>query len=166
MFFLLRFMLFNTFPHSSTVSGVDDGSPKPIGEVFDPPETYKEHSYYLSKSFYSNADEAESVCESYDMYLVEINDAGEFKFVQGIARKDETEGLLISGTDRETEGKWIFQFSKEPVKFFDWWNGNPDNYQGVEDYLALYWGFRYKMNDIIPEQRGGYKFMCESEKSG
>ncbi|XP_059171020.1 perlucin-like protein [Physella acuta] len=146
---------------SGFVSGCDYGYSTPIGDLFDPPATYNGHTYYLSKSFYLNADQAQSVCLSYGMFLVEVNDAGEYKFVQDLARKANPEGLLISGTDMAQEGKWTFQFSKEPVKFFDWYKGNPDNYGGGEDYLTLYRPYNYQMNDVFYGNRGGYKFLCE-----
>ncbi|XP_059171002.1 collectin-12-like [Physella acuta] len=159
---MLLFVTLLLHAFSGFVSSCDYGYPTPIGNLFESAEKYKGNKYYLSKFYYSNVDQAESVCLSYGMYLVEINDAGEYKFVQDIARQAKTSGLLISGTDKAQEGTWIFQFSKEPVKFFDWYGPNPDNYGGGEDYLSL--NSAFQMNDFSYLQPGSYKFLCE--KSG
>ncbi|XP_059170994.1 collectin-12-like [Physella acuta] len=159
---MLLFIALLLHVFSGFVSSCDYGYPTPIGNLFESAATYKGNKYYLSKFYYSNVDQAESVCLSYGMYLVEINDAGEYKFVQDIARRARTSGLLISGTDKAQEGTWIFQFSKEPVKFFDWYGPNPDNYGRGEDYLSL--NSAFQMNDFSYLQPGTYKFLCE--KSG
>ncbi|XP_059171013.1 uncharacterized protein LOC131952401 [Physella acuta] len=158
---MLLFIALLLHVFSGFVTSCNYGYPTPIGDLFFPPETYNGHKYYLSKFQYLDPEHAEKVCLSYGMYLVEVNDAAEYKFVQDLVKKDNPPGLLISGTDQALEGTWIYQFSKEPVAFFDWWGSNPDNCCGGNDYITLYREYSFRMNDMFDQNRGGYKFMCE-----
>ncbi|XP_059170997.1 uncharacterized protein LOC131952388 [Physella acuta] len=135
-----------------------------VCEMFDPPSYYNEHRYYQSSFYLLNAEQAEKVCLSCGWYLAEINNEAEFRFVQTLARSANTEGLLLSGNDVNKEGYWVFQTSKQPVKFFDWYGGGPDNYQGREDYLTIHSDYGYQMNDVFFEPTRNYKFLCEVDK--
>ncbi|XP_059152092.1 uncharacterized protein LOC131938196 [Physella acuta] len=130
-------------------------------DLFDPPRDHNGHRYYQSSFYYKDAEQAEKVCSSCGWYLAEINTEAEFRFVQTLARSANTEGLLLSGNDVNKEGYWVFQTSKKPVVFFDWYDGGADNYQGNEHYITIHQHYNYQMNDVPFEPQSRYKFLCE-----
>ncbi|XP_059148410.1 uncharacterized protein LOC131935780 [Physella acuta] len=121
---------------------------------------HNESKYFLSKFYYVNAQQALNICSICGMYLVEVNDESEFKFVQDIARNSKTEYLLLSGSDAITENNWVFP-NNEPVKYKAWSSENPDNHLGVEDYLSIAKVYGYRMNDMPDPPNNNYKFLCE-----
>ncbi|XP_059171038.1 ladderlectin-like [Physella acuta] len=116
--------------------------------------------YFLSDFYYMNVEKALKACSSNGMYLVEVNDESEFRFVQDIARNSKTEHLLLSGSDAIKENSWVFP-NNEPVKFKEWKSGNPDNYDGKEHYIIISQGNEYKMNDMPDPPTKFTRFLCE-----
>lgn len=91
------------------------------------------HAYYLSNNPLTWI-EARDLCFALGGHLVTISDAAENNFVWSI---NSGYGLLMGFTDEEVEGtfKWI---TNEPVSYTNWYPGEPNNSNGIEDYSIMY----------------------------
>ncbi|KAH9488079.1 hypothetical protein Btru_065479 [Bulinus truncatus] len=109
-----------------------------------------------------NISAAISSCNMVGGYLAEINDRNEYLVIQSEFIKAGIEIMLIGGTDEAVEGKWLYQYSRSPVTFFDWNTQEPNNFNN-EDCLELRKSLTSKMNDIpcFNSVYGDSNFLCE-----
>ncbi|XP_059171036.1 perlucin-like [Physella acuta] len=156
---MLLFIALLLHVFSGVASSNDSGEPS-ICSILNYSGAHNGSKYFLSNFYYMYIQQALDVCSSCGMYLVEVNDESEFRFVQKIARDSKTESLLLSGSDKIKEGKWVFP-NNEPVNFKEWTNGAPDDAGTVEDYLAINRPNGYRMNDVKDEPAYIYRFLCE-----
>ena len=112
---------------------------------------YRGHEYMVSTTITKNVPVADVMCRTFGGYLVEIDDADEFKVVQDLVRRSGSgnDRNIIGGTDEGTEGKWRFQYSQKAMTFFDWHTG----YNGTKGASAncLF------LSDADPKM---YDFLC------
>ncbi|XP_052229367.1 perlucin-like [Dreissena polymorpha] len=66
------------------------------------------------------------------------------------------------GTDKDTEGTWIWDTTGEPFEVTDWYPGEPNQHEHNEDCLTFYLGrYDYHWNDNHCDLPKG--FICEKE---
>ncbi|GFS02877.1 collectin-11 [Elysia marginata] len=102
---------------------------------------------------------ADFFCAVFGGHLAEIKDEGEYKFIVNFLKKVGGDEFLIGGNDINEEGHWVYWHSGKPVEYWHWSNGNPDNYKGIEDCMAInlaIGGF----NDV--DCKINKKFLCEN----
>jgi hypothetical protein len=113
---------------------------------------YGGHRYYLSKNNVTWK-EAFALCQQYGGHLVTITSDAENKAIlEAIKLKNITSDIWIGFTDEKSEEHWEW-VTGEKSAFAYWDEGQPDNWQGDEDY-AVIWQvdrehnkIRYRWND-------------------
>ncbi|KAH3768650.1 hypothetical protein DPMN_169870 [Dreissena polymorpha] len=65
------------------------------------------------------------------------------------------------GTDKDTEGTWIWGTTGEHFEISDWQAGEPNHEAGEEDCLTLFRNYDYHWNDDLCDRLLGY--VCEKE---
>lgn len=93
------------------------------------------HTYCLLEA--STWTEAEAAAKELGGNLVTINDAAEDAWVRETFGDSNQFGLWTGLNDQQTEGEFVWT-SGEPVTYANWASGQPDNYNGVEDFVMLY----------------------------
>ena len=93
------------------------------------------HTYYLLEA--STWTEAEAAAVELGGNLVTINDAAEDVWVRETFGDSNQFGLWTGLNDQQTEGEFVWT-SGEPVTYTNWASGQPDNYNGEEDFVMLY----------------------------
>jgi len=101
------------------------------------------HAYLLTNS--ATWTDASSQAQAKGGYLVTVNNAAENQFL--VDTFGGSEYLLIGFNDATVEGnfQWV---NGEPVTYTNWYSGQPNNYQGVEDYAHLNFGSPGRWNDL------------------
>ncbi len=90
------------------------------------------HYYYCSTAP-ASWNTAKSVCTANGGYLAAINDASENAFLANILT---IQSAYIGLSDEATEG--VFQWcNNEPVNYTNWYPGQPNNYNGSQDYVEM-----------------------------
>ena len=64
-----------------------------------------------------------------------------------------------SGSDAEVEGQWVWTSTGQPLAFFNWYPGAPNNGYDDEDYLYIGFGGSPQWNDLRPAT--AYSSICE-----
>ncbi|MEM9484760.1 MAG: NF038122 family metalloprotease [Cyanobacteria bacterium P01_F01_bin.116] len=100
-------------------------------------QTYNGHTYLLTDT--NTWTEAQAYARTLGGDLVTINDTAEDQWLKNIF--GTTEALWTGFSDTETEGVWKWA-SGEAVTYTNWTPGQPDDYQGNQDYavLSYVWG--------------------------
>ncbi len=100
---------------------------------------YNGHDYYLFLTSGITWEAAATLCKESGGYLVSITTASEQSAIFE-AFKEYYDGFTtdtwIGLTDRESEGSWKWE-SGEPYNYKNWEGSQPDDYQGVEEYVHL-----------------------------
>jgi len=101
--------------------------------------------------------QAQRKCEEAGGYLVRIESEEENDFVK------QTEGpTWIGATDEMEEGKWRW-VTGSPVKWVNWYPGEPQNWNLQQHHVAINWYDRSgKWVDMSGDAR--LRFICEWEK--
>jgi len=133
--------------------------------------TYNGHIYSLYNENLTWK-EAESVCETMGGHLATITSADEQQVISNLLSGGKRSFYLLGATDEVTEGtfKWV---TNEPFSYSNWNTGQPDNYNGNEDYLMAYnigtevgkWNDANNEHNLIIEGKdfNDYGFICEVE---
>ena len=98
--------------------------------------SYNGHCYLVveeSKTW----DDASAYCENINSYLIEITTDAELKFAAEVTRDYKKHyDFWIGATDRELDGTFVYQRSKQLVPENYWCKGSePNNYNG-DEYCA------------------------------
>ncbi|KAH9498761.1 hypothetical protein Btru_005065 [Bulinus truncatus] len=138
-----------------------------LAEIFFLPEplAYSGKRYFMSRNPYLNDEESDAVCNVVGGYLVEINDADEYQAVVRYVKSKRAPGALISGTDDEREGVWVYHRSKRPVEYLNWKRGEPNNLNGRENCIVIWGDAGDLMNDTVCKSNPyRYPFICEVDE--
>ncbi|MFN9062997.1 MAG: lectin-like protein, partial [Pseudanabaena sp.] len=109
--------------------------------------------YYSLLSGAGSWEALQAQAEALGGNLVTINDADENQFIL----TNFGTGYYIGLTDKEEEGVWKW-ISGEPATYINWESGEPNNWNGNEDY-GWFWTSSGKWNDI---GNANYKGVIES----
>lgn len=96
-------------------------------------KTFERHCYYFS-SIKKTWDEAHDFCLSMNSFVVQTETDEEINFV---AETFQGYSLWLGGTDRDNEGKFTWQASKQPVAGNHWNKNEPNDANGNEDCIEL-----------------------------
>ena len=99
-------------------------------------EQYDDHEYYFFADTV-NWQTAKKICEAKGGYLAIPNNAEENAFIISGIKKASKEQTWIGITDIAQEGVWK-DVKGNSLTYTNWASGQPDNYQGIEDYAHLY----------------------------
>ena len=99
-------------------------------------EQYDDHEYYFFADTV-NWQTAKKICEAKGGYLAIPNNAEENAFIISGIKKASKEQTWIGITDIAQEGVWR-DVKGNSLTYTNWASGQPDNYQGIEDYAHLY----------------------------
>ncbi|KAL4223306.1 hypothetical protein ACF0H5_016777 [Mactra antiquata] len=103
-------------------------------------ETWTEFCYKLLPVKASWA-EAMQYCQAIGSSLAVISNNDEENFIEGYLHRVQTNistsQIWIGGTDLLQEGVWMAPFSREPLTYFNWAGGEPDNLGG-QHCLAIF----------------------------
>ena len=84
--------------------------------------------------------EAARICQSYAMQLVSIESSAEEQYLIQIieaAKFGTHSSWWTSGSDIEVENKWVWTATGQPVQYTNWASGEPNNFSGIEHYIAI-----------------------------
>ena len=99
--------------------------------------------YYYCSTFAATWTSAKAYAESAGGYLAVINDAQENQFLANLV---QASAAYIGMSDAAFEGnyEWV---NGDPVTYTNWYPGQPNNYNGAQDYVELlnngYWNDQY-----------------------
>ena len=108
--------------------------------------------------------EAKQKCEELGGHLLTITSKEEQDFILSSSKHNANIKYWLGATDEETEGDWKW-ITGESFDYVNWNDNQPDNKDGVEDYLVLneeLWNFGW--NDAPNENDGLTGYICEFEK--
>ncbi len=108
----------------------------------------KWYRVYLERTSWANARQK---CTALRGQLVVITDEPTWEFVNALT---QGAALWLGATDEQTEGVWKW-VDGTPVTLKPWFQGQPDNARGVENYLATYknlWNDAPKAGEFMPRQ--------------
>ena len=127
---------------------------------YDVSGVHNDRVYLASKSVETfNLANANSFCRAMGGYLVELDDAQEYRFVfDFVSSIRGTNNFWTGGNDADREGHFVYYNSKKPVPNLTWVGGQPDNGSGTEDCMQinLHLG---GLNDDQCYNKG--KYVCE-----
>merc|ERR1712110_835878 len=128
---------------------------------------YKGRYYFLSRRILLNHPEFQSYCSLYGGHLAEIDDQGEFDFVQNFTKTFDKQGdfIALGATDEGHEQQWTL-LSGGPMNYTNWYPGEP-NYSASENclYLRKTWS-KWQMRNYYCYQMIWSKFLCEIPVGG
>ena len=115
---------------------------------------------YLFVEQYKTWDDALSYCETRRSYLLEITSDIEYEFVSTELRRLDWSYCWTGGTDRRSQGSFLYHHSGEPVPNKHWAPGQPNNGGGDEHCVVMYYlSSEYGLFDITCPS--SYRFICE-----
>ena len=132
------------------------------GATFEKSGNFQGHEYFLSRTSVWDIAAHQTACRAFGGYLVEINDKQEHDFIKTFVKSMLYQYVLVGMTDEEKEGRWMFLQSKQPVVYFDWVPGQPNNVGGTDDCVYLESRHDWKMIDTscdLPTLMS--RFVCE-----
>ncbi len=105
-------------------------------------------------------------CEEAGGHLATISSYREQCALNYLLKDREKTCFWIGASDKESEGDWKW-VTGEPFSYTYWRNdGQPDNYEGRENYLALYMDSDGRWNDLTNEDESpGFILEMEPEES-
>lgn len=107
--------------------------------------------------------EAKQKCEELGGHLLTITSKEEQDFILSSSKHNANIKYWLGATDEKTEGDWKW-ITGESFDYVNWNDNQPDNKDGVEDYLVLneeLWNFGW--NDAPNENDGLTGYICEYE---
>jgi Ca2+-binding RTX toxin-like protein len=110
---------------------------------YQPTNLYQGHQYFLSQA--ATWEEAQAEAQRLGGNLVTINNAAEQQWL--IDTFGSIERFWAGLTDKQTEGTWQW-VNGEPVTYTNWLPGEPNDWNGDEDYVAMNSGGVDKWNDL------------------
>jgi hypothetical protein len=105
--------------------------------------------------------EARRRCAAAGGYLACVETAEEQEFVTRLAAGRY---LFLGGTDEAAENRWVW-VNGAPFSYSCWMTGQPNNYDGSENYLATYESGEWI--DVAGEGEGYWMpvgYICEWER--
>ena len=75
-------------------------------------------------------------CAENGGHLARIESKDEQAFIERLL-SGSNESYWIDGRDEAREGRWMFS-NGTPMSYFNWHPGEPNNNQGIEDFLMVY----------------------------
>lgn len=96
---------------------------------------FGDHKYYLFE-IPVLWEEARQFCENAGGHLVVITSPQEQRRIERLLGNGITNEYWIGGVDL-SDNEWVW-VTGEPMEYTYWRNGQPDNYNGVEDYQSIY----------------------------
>jgi len=103
--------------------------------------------------------EANEYCKLLGGHLATISDANEQTAIETLVSKSAWNLYYLGATDKTTEGTWNW-VDGTPWDYTNWNTGQPDDYQGAEDYLQIY-NSNKKWNDLNNYFSENTGFVCE-----
>ncbi|XP_037810577.1 C-type lectin 37Da-like [Lucilia sericata] len=80
-----------------------------------------------------------------------------------LARYSKNFNTWLSASDVDSEGLWIWYSTGEVMAYGDWFEGQPDNFMGIEHCAQLFsLSGKYRMNDEDCKSRRNY--ICQANK--
>ena len=118
---------------------------------------------YLVVDEQKSWDDASAYCENISSYLVEVTTDAEREFAAKLLRDYTNDGsykFWIGVTDRDTEGRFLYQHDQQLVPGNYWYEGEPNDYGAGEDcaHMSRYIGV-LNLNDIPCGHKR--RFVCE-----
>ena len=106
-------------------------------------QRFNGHCYLFVTQQYKTWDDALSYCGARSSYLLEITSDMEYEFVKTkLGRLLTNYGYYwywTGGTDRRSQGTFLYHHSGEPVPNKYWATGQPDNWGGNEHCVGMYY---------------------------
>ncbi|CAL1548882.1 unnamed protein product [Lymnaea stagnalis] len=95
--------------------------------------------YYLSPaSWILVMKEAEAQCELLGGYLTEVDSEDEYLFIKNfLVAYQDYEIIYTGGHDEDLENNWVNTYSKSPVKYIKWAQGQPN--EGTSGNCLTFW---------------------------
>ncbi|MBR5619800.1 MAG: leucine-rich repeat protein, partial [Clostridia bacterium] len=126
-------------------------------------QSYGTHTYCLY-DYDINWHWAKALCEKMGGHLATVTSSDENSIVGSLVNGAVTNGstlaqFAIGGTDELTEGSWRW-VTGEPWSYTNWASGQPDNYNGNQNY-ASYWQSGATWDDYQGRTTSGVGFICE-----
>lgn len=112
---------------------------------------YGDHKYYLFETTVL-WEQARQFCENAGGHLAVITSPQEQRRIEKLLGNAAANEYWIGGTDL-SDNDWVW-VTGEPMEYTYWSSGQPDNYNGVEDYLSIYKDGKWNDND--PEEVLGF----------
>jgi len=106
--------------------------------------------------------EARSHCESLGGYLVTVTSREEKNFIFNQILKYSDHDVWAGATDKDFEADWKW-ITGEKFEYTNWNKGEPNNENGIEDYLELRLVFGFKWNDVPNAAKKNW-FICEWDR--
>ncbi len=106
--------------------------------------------------------EAISHCESLGGYLVTITSKGEQNFLFDQILRYSKKDIWAGATDKVEKGNWKW-ITGELFYYNNWHQGEPNNENGIEDYLELRSRAVFEWNDVPNGVKRNW-FICEWDK--
>ncbi len=122
-----------TEPSQTEAKPAPQAEAKPKTKRPDDAVQFNGHWYKIYKGQLS-WHEKKKKCEELGGYLACIETEAEQKFIAKLAND---EYLSLGATDEAEEGEWKW-VNGAPFTYKAWMDGQPNNYGGVENYLATY----------------------------
>ncbi|XP_074641666.1 perlucin-like [Tubulanus polymorphus] len=111
-----------------------------------------QRSCYKFSNYKASWLEAQAYCQVMRANLISIEYWQENRFIVGYIRKNKrankfNRGFWIGGNDFAKEGEWRWVQTGEPIRYWNWYHGQPDNMKGQEHCLELEKKYGYRWND-------------------
>jgi hypothetical protein len=119
------------------------------------------HTYQLIQT-QKTWKEAGSHCKESGGYLVTITSEEEETFIFDQILRHSKKDVWAGATDKDIEGDWKW-ITGESFEYTNWRKGEPNDENGIEDYLELKLGFGFKWNDVPNAVKKNW-FICEWDK--
>jgi hypothetical protein len=120
--------------------------------------TQNGHTYQLIQTS-KTWQEARSHCKKLGGYLVTITSEEEETFIFDQILRHSNKDIWAGATDKDVEGNWKW-ITGESFEYTNWRKGEPNNENGIEDYLELKLVFEFKWNDVPNAVKKNW-FVCE-----
>uniref|UniRef100_A0A2C9M0H0 C-type lectin domain-containing protein n=1 Tax=Biomphalaria glabrata TaxID=6526 RepID=A0A2C9M0H0_BIOGL len=133
-----------------------------------PPMSGNNKIYYISKAKFVSYTEASKWCsQNGGGYPAEIDTAEELGLIEQYASSTNLRRIFIAGTDANKDGVFLSQRTGAFIHIFNWVNGEPNNYGGVEECLELNGSKEGRANDT-PCNRASisHNVLCELDTIG
>jgi hypothetical protein len=124
-------------------------------------DTRNGHAYQLIQ-IKKTWTEAGSHCKNLGGYLVTITSEEEEAFIFNQILKHSNTDVWAGATDKDVEGDWKW-ITGEEFEYTNWRESEPNNENGIEDYLELKLVFGFKWNDVPNAVKKNW-FICEWDK--
>ncbi len=130
-------------------------------------EVFEGHHYevFLERDVLTWED-AQRFCLEQGGHLAVISSEEENDFLRALLDKRGFKSAYFGFSDAANEGEWEW-VTGEPVSYTNWYEGEPNNDQGSENYAGFYFlknsGAQWFDGDFGDQSNGGKAFICEWE---